>query len=343
MDRSDRASSRCLLWLRRFCTLFLIGTLIAETIYVPVFADFGLTQFNVNNTTSSSYSFNPGATFSMDIATTNTLSSAITNAYIYVNFGNNNGFSYTGADERSRIYGSTITSPIPTSAYSTGAGIAYQITTSGTPSIAASQTFSFSRMSNNFNAFTVSPNISTYANNVTAWFAGTNASGSVVTGASSSAIFYANVRPHVTSYGFVDANTLQSISSVQGGGNQAFNLVLNVKDYNGCANISNGTVRANLSQLGLSTSEHLAYVSCNSDGKTAVFQETNITTLAATGSYTFNGSHFTATDADGNVNALTDSNTSFSSEDLNTNTTLTVTSASTPSVSILSVGNSIIG
>ena len=344
MDSFRVTSRYCIAFLRRFLAFVLAFALVFQSTYIRLYADFTISSLKVNNVVASSYSFAPGATFSMDMASTNTLTESGQHVFANINFSNNNGFSYAGIDQRARINTTYTTSPIPSSAYSTGAGFSYELTTSGLPQVGPSQTISMTRSSNNYNAFTVSPSISTYANNVSAWFTAQKVSdSSTVTGVSSSVIIYANVRPHVTSYSFIDAGTLAPITSVQGGGNQSFDLVLNVKDYNGCANIAGGSVLANLSSLGLGSAQNLTYQSCNGDGKTAVFQVNNLTTLAATGSYNFSGTSFTATDADGNANALTDSNTTFSSEDINTTLTLTVVAASTPTVSFLSLSNSTIG
>jgi hypothetical protein len=102
-------------------------------------------------------------------------------------------------------------------------------------------------------------------------------------------------------------------------------------------------VTADLSQLGLSSSEALSYVSCDPDGKTATFKKTGLTTLASVGTYSFDNSKVTATDENGNVDTPSDPNTTFDDEDKNTTVSLSVVAASAPSVTISSVSDSYIG
>ena len=115
-------------------------------------------------------------------------------------------------------------------------------------------------------------------------------------------------------------------------------------DKNGCANISAGTVTANLSSLGLSSTTPLVFSggSCQSDGNTVIFQKTGITTLASLGTYSFsNPANFTATDADGNVNQPSDSN--FGSEDYTTAASLSVIAATAPQVGVSAPSNPYFG
>lgn len=152
---------------------------------------------------------------------------------------------------------------------------------------------------------------------------------------------YVNVKPHITDYYFEKSDGSQTTSQVQWSEAESINLVLKVKDYNGCNNISAWTVTADLSQLWLSTSENLTYQSCEWDLKTWVFKKTWITTNVSLWDKTFNSSHFVATDADGNVNDANDSR--FWSEDKKTNLNLSVVAASAPQVSFLSLNNEKIG
>jgi len=147
----------------------------------------------------------------------------------------------------------------------------------------------------------------------------------------------------VTDYYFEKSSDNSVTTQVSGAGAESFNFVAKVKDYNGCTNIDGGTVTANLSQLGLSSTESLSYESCAGDGLTAIFKKTGLTTVASVGSYSFDNSHITATDEDGNVDTPSDSNTTFDDEDKKTTLSLTVAAPAAPNVSIASVSDSVIG
>lgn len=145
--------------------------------------------------------------------------------------------------------------------------------------------------------------------------------------------FFVNVKPHITDYYFEKADESQTTSQIQWWNAESINFVVKVKDYNGCSNIDNWAITANLSQLGLSSNESLNYVSCNSDGKTAIFKKTWITTLASLGSYTFDYTLFSAKDEDNNVIDPNDPNTTFDNEDKKTSISLSVVSAWAPVLS----------
>lgn len=155
----------------------------------------------------------------------------------------------------------------------------------------------------------------------------------IVTGTNSSKIIYINVKPHITDYAF-------SKSSIVGNGVDSVDLTVKVKDYNGCANIDGGVVTANMSSLGLSTSESLEYNSCEADGKTAVFKKTAITTLASTGDKIFSYASFAAKDEDNNTTDPTDANTTFDDEDKKADVILTIATPNAPVVTILSTNPS---
>lgn len=201
------------------------------------------------------------------------------------------------------------------------------------------------RASNNFNAFTVSPNITTYENTTNFWFEAQKVSdSSAVVGTTSTVTIYANVKPHVTDFFFENTAATQTLTQVTGGGEQSFNFVAYVKDHNGCANIDAATVTADLSSLGLSTTETLTYTSCQGDGKTAVFKKNNISTFATTGTKTFTASTFVvATDEDGNRNMPNDPNTTFDADDRASDLSLVVAPASAPTLTLVSLSESRIG
>ena len=104
-----------------------------------------------------------------------------------------------------------------------------------------------------------------------------------------------------------------------------------------------GTVTADLSAIGLTSSESLSYSSCDADGKTTVFKKTGITTLAALGDKTFAYMAFSAQEENGNQTDPNDANTAFDDEDKKTNLVLTVIAAAAPNVSITSTSQTVIG
>ena len=152
-----------------------------------------------------------------------------------------------------------------------------------------------------------------------------------------------NVKPHIIDYSFKKSDDTTITSQIQGDQTDAINLIVQVKDYNGCANIDGGVVTADLSQLGFNTNEALIYQSCEADGKTAIFKKSGITTLASTGDKTFTYSMFTAKDEDNNMTDPTDPNTLFDDEDKKSNVVLTVIPPSAPTVSIASTSELSIG
>jgi len=87
-----------------------------------------------------------------------------------------------------------------------------------------------------------------------------------------------NVRPHIVNYYFEKDDGSQTTSQIQGANAEGVNLVLKVKDYNGCANMTSGAVTADLAQLGLPVATPLDFVSCDADGKTATFKKMSVTT-----------------------------------------------------------------
>jgi hypothetical protein len=153
---------------------------------------------------------------------------------------------------------------------------------------------------------------------------------------------WVNVRPHITDYYFEKNDWSQTTNQVQWSNSESINLVLKVKDYNSCSNISGWTVQADLSSLWLSTSESLSYVSCDSDWNTAIFKKIWITTNSSLWDYIFDVSKFSATDSDWNVNTPNDSNTTFDDEDKKSSITLTIVPSLTPVISLLSLSDSLI-
>lgn len=151
---------------------------------------------------------------------------------------------------------------------------------------------------------------------------------------------YVNVKPHITDYYFEKSDGSTTTSQVQWSEVESINLVLKVKDHNWCTNIAWGSVKADLSQLGLSNSETLSYQSCDADWKTAIFKKTWITTNSSVWTYNFTSSSFSATDVDWNINDVND--VRFWAEDKKTTLSLNVVVASAPQVTLISLNNQLI-
>jgi hypothetical protein len=181
-------------------------------------------------------------------------------------------------------------------------------------------------------------NWSTYENTLSSYF---TASWSYTSDTRNTTI-WVNVRPHITDYFFEKTSDTSVTTQVQWSNSESINLVLKVKDYNGCSNISGWSVQADLSSLWLSTSESLTYQSCAWDGITATFKKIWITTNSSIWSYNFDSTKFSATDSDSNSNTISDSNTSFSSEDKTSTLSLNVVASLTPIVNLISLSDSII-
>lgn len=138
-----------------------------------------------------------------------------------------------------------------------------------------------------------------------------------------------NIVPHVLTASF-------SKSSVINNGVDSADLTVTVLDHNGCSNIQGGSVSANLSELGGSSSYALSYQSCAGDGKTATFVATGLSTTVASG---VKSVPVSATDADGNA-AGSDAN--FTSGDLSAAPTISVSTPTAPVVTVNSVSPSVV-
>lgn len=291
-------------------------------------------QLFLLNWVSSNLSVNPGDSFKISLEWINDWTDTLTNVYWNVYFSDNNSFTYN-TNLFTLINFTTITNPIPGTDYTSGSWLYTQITNWANPSIIAWKKPKISSSVNN--NFTVNSSISTYSNTITWKFSGLDPALNVINSTTSQLTIYANVRPHITDYYFEKLDGSQVTNQVQWSNAEAINLVLKVKDYNGCSNIDGGTVVANLSQIWLWSSESLTYDSCEWDGKTTIFKKIWITTTSSLGTYNFNYSHFTATDENSNVNTPTDANTTFDDEDKKTDFPLTIISAGAPGVSNLGI------
>lgn len=153
---------------------------------------------------------------------------------------------------------------------------------------------------------------------------------------------WVNVRPHIVDYYFEKNDSSATTNQVQWSNAEPINLVVKVKDYNWCSNISAWSVVADLSQLWLTSSETLTYDSCDWDWYTAIFKKSWITTNATLWDYNFDYTKFTATDINWNINTPNDPNTIFDDEDKKTTMILSVVPSLSPIVSFVSLSNSVV-
>lgn len=307
--------------------------------------DFAIINLNMRGNAVSTYAGNPGTTFSLGAGSSNNLAEPIQSVFLSIDFGNNAGFSYQGVDQRARINSVAITNPIPSSAWSSATGFNAEITSAGTPQIGAGVSFDMIRATaSNHAGFLIASDIATYENTLTFRYGGQKVSdSSAVVGDTKTATIYANVKPHITDFYFEKADGSTTTNQVQGDQAESINLVVKVKDYNGCTNMDGGTVTADLTPIGLNFNESLLYSSCDVDGKTTIFKKSGISTLASMGDKTFLYTAFSAQDENSNLIDPTDGNTAFDDEDRKTSTTLTVIAAAAPNVSMISTSETIVG
>ena len=247
--------------MRRILALYLLLTYLFNIINITnVRSFYEPDSFLVNNVLSWPYSFNPWASFSIDYKTTNNSWEDIKEVFWKMNFSNNSWFTYNWVDQRTRINSTAIINPIPSSAFNSTTWFSYEITDPSNLTIANWTLFDITRSSNNYNAFTISQNITTYENTLTAWIESKKVSdSSSIIWTTSNKTFYINVKPHITDYYFTKSDWTTTTSTIQWSNNENITLKVKVKDYNWCTNIDNWTVTANLSLLWLSTSETLVY------------------------------------------------------------------------------------
>ncbi|MBW7954500.1 hypothetical protein H3C61_01675 [Candidatus Gracilibacteria bacterium] len=331
--------------------LFVFYSISNTTVIIFASSSLDITDIKINgNANYSNYSLNPGEEFGLSIFGKNNTGIDIKNLFVNFDFKSidqtniNNYFSYNGTDLRGVInYGTTI-NPIPSSAYDINNGFSSEITNGSIPLVLNTKTMFLDRVSNSNSGIKISNDIKTYENIINYNFSGkSNIDDSGVIGPINSKTIYVNVNPHITDYYFEKQDGSATTNQIQGSEAESINLVLKVKDYNGCLNISSGEVKADLSNLGLSSNETLSYISCEGDQKTAVFKKNGIKTNASLGEKIFDYTYFIATDIDGNQNNPNDPNTDFDLEDKTSTLNLTVVPASAPQVSFLSLNNDKIG
>ena len=140
---------------------------------------------------------------------------------------------------------------------------------------------------------------------------------------------YINSRPHIIDYYFEQSwNTVTALQRWW----EEIDFILKIKDYNGCTNIDSATVNADLSKLGLTTTESLSFDYCSSNE--AIYKKTWITTLVSVWTLSFVYWDFSVSDEDWNTNKPDDSETTFDNEDKKDSLSLEITSAGTPTVSL---------
>lgn len=303
---------------------FLIGLFPINSTY----AEFNLNDFRINNVNNSQEYFNPWDTFSIDAGTTNAISgdSDINNVRVNIDFQNNQYFSYTWNDQRWRINWVNTVNPFPISSYSSTNWFNWLITSD---TVTSGSTIQISRTSNHFNAFSISWDISTYQNTVEMFFQANRVSDNLlINWTPQTKTFYVNVKPHIIDKYFEKDGTVTT--TIKWNGAEFIDFIVKVKDYNWCSNIDNSQVTADLSPLWLWNSETLNFESCDSDGKTAFFKKSNISTIESLGVKNFSYTNFSITDEDGNQNNPSDSNFSESWETNDIN--ITVESPGAPEI-----------
>ncbi len=312
--------------------------------FFSVYAVSDITTFALN-WNSSDLAINPGDSFAVRVDAKNNYWVDLKNAFINIDFNWKNAyFTYDGTNHRTRINSTVVTNPVPSSAYNNTTWFRFEITDSVNPTVLAWQVPNLNPISVTSWWFKVLDNISTYLNTITTWWDAKKVSDdSTVTWTPLSRVIYVNVKPHIIDYYFEKADWSQTTNQVQWSNGEPINLVLKVKDYNLCSNIAGWSVKADLSQLWLSTTESLSYVSCDIDGKTATFKKTWITTDVAIWTYTFTYSKFTAIDIDWNQNDPYDTRFWYTNlvswNDKITDLSLSVVAASAPTMTLLSLNN----
>lgn len=259
----------------------------------------------------------PDQEFRFESYLRNNEASTIANISYYTNFPSN--IAYSGTTRAATQVNGGSTFVVPITSFNPPTTLPNYL--NGLTNLTAGSSYAVRRMILKFPS-----NQSVYQNVLSSYF---TASGGL-TSNTKSTIIYVNVKPHITDYSF-------SKSSVVGNGTDSVDLTVKVKDYNGCSNIDGGIVTVNATSIGLSSTEALAYDSCDVDGKTAIFKKTGITTLASTGDKTFSYTSFAATDEDSNATDPNDANTTFDNEDKKTDLVLTVATPVAPVVTIASI------
>ncbi|MDD5213779.1 MAG: lamin tail domain-containing protein [Candidatus Gracilibacteria bacterium] len=312
---------------KKISVLFLIVSFICSNILnIRVFnisyaAGIDLYQQKLSNDTSSAFSnptdnlaIQPDQYFRFESYLRNNEATTITNVSYYTNFPSD--IVYSGTTTAATQVNGVSTYVVPITSFNPPTSIPNYI--NGLSSLTTGSVYAVRRVLLKFPT-----NHGVYSNNLSTYFT----ANSGLTSNTRNSIVYVNVKPHIIDYSF-------SKSSIVGNGSDSTDLTVKVKDYNGCTNIDGGVITANLSSLGLSSTESLTYDSCDIDGKTAIFKKIGITSLSAVGDKTLSYTDFYAKDEDNNLTDPNDTNTSFGTEDKKTNLVLNIASSNAPVITL---------
>ncbi len=291
--------------LKKILSNFLIiAILLGFFPFNSVYADLDISTFQINGSSSSDFYFNPDDTFTITAYSTNNIWEDIQNARVKVEFNNNWVFNYSWTDQRAQVQWVDTFNPIPAWDYSSSTWLDTPISNTN---VTSWQFLMLKKISNAQSAFEISDTITSYTNTVNVSFNAEKVSdSSSVPWSSSSKNIYVNVKPHIIDKYFEKSSV--TTTTIKWNWAESVDLFVKVKDYNWCTNIDNNNVTADLSLLGLSSTEPLIYNSCEGDGKTAIFKKSWITTLAWLWTKVFNHSDFSFSDEDGNSIDTSDSN-----------------------------------
>lgn len=319
---------------KKIISVTTIITLLLSNIQIPViFAWWSLNIESLQvNWLTTPLSAMPGDSFKVALNWINNWTENLTSVYWNIYFSDNNSFIYNW-NNKALIWFTTIKDPILAWDYNNSTWLYTEITDSANPTILVWKKPRIWWTANN--NFTISQDISTYENFIYGKFNWLDTTSNPIISPVWQNTIYVNVKPHITDYYFEKDWSITT--AIAWDWEDTVNLVVKVKDYNGCPNIDEWTINANLSQLWLSNSESLIYQSCESDWKTAIFKKTWITTIAFTWDKTFSVSDFQARDENWNSNNPDDWNTTFDDEDKKTSISISVTSPNVPKVSISSI------
>ncbi|MCT4591761.1 MAG: hypothetical protein N4A36_00005 [Candidatus Gracilibacteria bacterium] len=141
---------------------------------------------------------------------------------------------------------------------------------------------------------------------------------------------YVDVNPHIVNVYFTKPSIIND-------GEDSTDLVIEVKDFNGCENIDSAKVLANLLSLGIDAQTELVFDSCKDD--LAIYKKEGITTIATTGQKSIT---FSAEDEDKHSNDPSDEEfggIDFKQESVS----ITVSDKDSPVVSSITASDTVIG
>lgn len=305
--------------MKKLLSFLSIILLLNNIFVVNVFAwfqiDFQSFQIRVNNWTNYTWDIEvkPWDKLSILLSWQNKWDT-ISNPQVEMNFSSTN-FTYNSTGLKTYLNSTVVYQDIPTSTFNPG--VINVLPLAGTVD---SQAYIDAYYVNLFINQNTSDNVLTIDSKITAsWVSSSQISRNV----------FINSRPHIVDYYFEKA-WIQTTQISRWW--EKIDLIVKVKDYNGCENIDNWTVTANLSSLWLNSSEALSFVSCVSN--TAIFKKSSIATLVLPKTVNFTYNDFAVIDESANSNLPNDDLTSFDNEDKKTNLILEVVSAGVPNVTL---------